>query len=182
MTAKTRPGSYVSRHSFKNKLGRMAWGIAYNLLFRPSPLFLLAWRRGLLTLFGAKLGKVWIHPKVRIWAPWLLTAGDDVYIDRDVNLYNVYGIDIGERVVISSGAVLCTPSHDYEDPSYPLIGKPILIKDDCWICSDAFILPGVHIGPGSVVGARALVAQSVEPWVVVAGNPAKTVKRRNLKG
>lgn len=182
MVTNTRPGSYVSKHSLKNKIARRVWALVYIFLFRPSPLIFQAWRKLLLTMFGANLGKVWIHPHVRIWAPWLLVAGDDVYFDRDVNIYNVYEVHIGSRVVISSAATLCTPSHDYEDPSYALCGSPIIIRDDCWICSEAFILPGVEIGAGSVVGARALVSRNVEPWVIVAGNPAKVIKKRIMKG
>lgn len=181
MVAETQPGNYVGRHSLKNILVRRLWAVVYVLLFRPSPLFFQGWRKWLLKVFGADLGNVWIHPKARIWAPWLLVAGDDVYIDRDVNLYNVYGVHIGNRVVISSGAVICTPSHDYEDPAYQITGAAIKINEDCWVCSEAFILPGVEIGSGAVVGARALVSRSVEPWVVVAGNPAKVIKKRILK-
>ena len=177
----TNPSGYKSKHRFSNKIGRLLWRVVYLILFRPSPLFFLRWRKWLLVLFGAKLGSVWVHPTVQIWAPWLLTVGDDVFIDRDVNLYNCYGIYIGSRVVISSKAVLCTPSHDYENPLYPLIGSSITIEDDCWVCSEAFILPGVRVGAGSIVGARALVSNDIEPWVVVAGNPAKVIKSRKLK-
>lgn len=177
----TNPASFKNPHSLKSKAGRLLWNIVYILLFRPSPLILTGWRRWLLKLFGAKLGKTWVHPKVRIWTPWTIVMGDDVYIDREVNLYSTFGIEIGNRVVVSAGTTLCTPTHDYQDPSYPLIGSPIKIEDDCWISAEAFILPGIHIGRGAVVGARALVTKNVEPWIVVAGNPARPIKPRLLK-
>jgi putative colanic acid biosynthesis acetyltransferase WcaF len=178
---KTDPANYTGPHGWKNKAGRLLWNGVYVLLFRPSPVILTGWRRWLLIIFGAKLGKTWVHPKARIWAPWTLVIGDDVYIDREVNLYSTFGIEIGDRVIVSAGTVLCTPSHDYQVPDYPLIGSPIKIDDDCWISAEAFILPGVHIGKGAVVGARALVSKDVEPWTVVAGNPARPVKPRRLK-
>nr|WP_280924932.1 MULTISPECIES: acyltransferase [unclassified Ciceribacter] len=55
--------------------------------------------------------------------------------------------------------------------------KPIRIGDYAWIGFDAVILKGVTIGEGAVVGARSVVTRDVEPWTVVAGNPAQVVKR-----
>ena len=54
---------------------------------------------------------------------------------------------------------------------------PITIGDRAWIGFDAVILKGVRIGEGAVVGARSVVTHDVEPYMVVAGNPARTVKR-----
>jgi acetyltransferase-like isoleucine patch superfamily enzyme len=47
-----------------------------------------------------------------------------------------------------------------------------------WICSNAIILPGVVVGKGAVIAAGAVVTKSVEPYTVVAGIPAKEIKRR----
>ena len=109
-----------------------------------------------------------------------LLRSDDVYIDRRVNLYNAFGIRIGSRVVISQGTFLCSATHDYRDPCYRLRGAPIVIEDDCWIAAEAFIAPGVRIGTGAVVGARAVVIKDVGPWTVVAGNPARALRPRVL--
>jgi acetyltransferase-like isoleucine patch superfamily enzyme len=54
--------------------------------------------------------------------------------------------------------------------------RPVVIGDNVWIGFDACILPGVTIGRGSVVGAKSVVAQDVEPYTVVAGSPAAVVK------
>ncbi|RTY92322.1 acyltransferase [Flavobacterium sp. GT3R68] len=54
--------------------------------------------------------------------------------------------------------------------------KPIVIKSKVWIGFDATILKGVTVGEGAVVGAKSVVAKNVEPWTVVAGNPAVVVK------
>ena len=135
----------------------------------------------LLRICGARLGFVCLHNRVRVWAPWRLTAGQQVYIAENVELYNPYGIEIGDRVVISQKAFLCTASHDYTVAEYPLIGAPIRIMNDCWIAADAFIGPGVTIGEGAVVGARAVVTKDVEAWTVVAGNPARVIKKRVLR-
>ena len=53
----------------------------------------------------------------------------------------------------------------------------IVIGDRCWLCDNSVILPGVHIGDESVVAANAVVTKDVPSRCVVAGNPAKIVKR-----
>lgn len=66
----------------------------------------------------------------------------------------------------------------YEAMNWSGIGAaPIVIEDRAWIGFDAVILKGVRIGEGAVVGARAVVTHDVEPYTVVAGNPARPVKR-----
>ncbi len=89
---------------------------------------------------------------------------------------------IGSSLTISQRAHLCAGTHDYTDPAMPLLKPPIVIEDDAWICADAFVGPGVTVGQGAVVGARAVVVKDVPPWTIVAGNPARIVKRRALSG
>lgn len=57
----------------------------------------------------------------------------------------------------------------------------ITIGDGVWLGARAIILPGVTIGEGAVVAAGAVVTKDVEPWAVVGGNPAKFIKKRELK-
>jgi len=57
----------------------------------------------------------------------------------------------------------------------------ILIQDDAWIGAGAIILPNVTIGRGVVVGAGAVVTKDVPPYTVVAGVPAKEIKKLDLK-
>ena len=56
------------------------------------------------------------------------------------------------------------------------IAKPVVIGDDCWIGGNSIILPGVTIGRGVTVAAGSVVTKNIEPYVVVAGNPAKKIK------
>ena len=53
-----------------------------------------------------------------------------------------------------------------------------VIGNDVWIGSEAIVMPGVRIGDGAVIGTRALVARDVEPYAIVAGNPAKMIRKR----
>ena len=59
----------------------------------------------------------------------------------------------------------------------PLKGDTV-IGNDVWIGQNAVILPGVHIGDGAIIGANSVVGSDVEPYTIVAGNPAKVVRKR----
>lgn len=171
---------YKRTLSYKNIMARIAWNIAYMLLFRPFPSIIFEkWRNFILRIFGAKIGKhTSIRASAKIWAPWNLEIGENSCIDNRVNCYNPGKIKIGNKVVISAGAFICTPSHDISSPAFPMIPSTITIKDCAWIASEAFIGPKVTIGEYAVVGARACVFKDVEPWSVVGGNPAVFLKKR----
>ena len=53
-----------------------------------------------------------------------------------------------------------------------------VIENDVWIGQNAVILPGVHIGDGAIIGANSIVARDVEPYTIVAGNPARVIRKR----
>ena len=168
--------------SLRNKLGRMLWKISWSCFYRPTPRFFHPWRCLLLRLFGAKLGKaVHPYPSARIWAPWNLEMGDHSCLSEQVDCYCVDKIRIGAHSTISQYSFLCTASHDYTDPEMPLITAPIIVGEQAWITSDVYVAPGVTIGDGAVVGARSSVFKNVEPWTLVAGNPARVIKKRILK-
>jgi putative colanic acid biosynthesis acetyltransferase WcaF len=112
--------------------------------------------------------------------PWKLEMGDYSCLGDYVICYNVGGICIGAHSTISQYSYLCSSSHDYKHTNMPQIFAPIIIEDQVWICADVFVGPGVTVGQGAVVGARASVFKDVEPWTVVGGHPAKFIKKRVL--
>jgi putative colanic acid biosynthesis acetyltransferase WcaF len=63
----------------------------------------------------------------------------------------------------------------------PLEKPPITVHDQAWVCADAFVGPGVTVGEGAVVAARAVAVKDVDDWMIVAGNPAQSIKRRELR-
>jgi putative colanic acid biosynthesis acetyltransferase WcaF len=88
-------------------------------------------------------------------------------------------VRLGAHALVSQGAVLCAGTHDVDDPNFQLITKPITIGNNAWVAAEAFIGPGVEVGDGTVVGARAVVAKGrLEPWGVYAGNPARFLRLR----
>lgn len=156
------------------RAGRLAWTLA-SPLFRCSPRVLWGWRRLLLRAFGARIGaRVHICPTVRIAVPWTLSIGEDSAVGDRAILYGLGPIRIGERVTISQHAHLCGGTHDWRDPGMPLVKAPIAIADDAWVCADAFVGPGVTVGRGAIVAARACVMRDVGADCIAEGNPAGT--------
>lgn len=164
----------------REQLGRVLWALAWPL-FALSPRPFWGWRRWLLRRFGAMIGTgVHVYPTVRITIPWNLTLGADCAIGDRAILYALGPISIGPRATISQGAHLCAGTHDWRDPSRPLLKPPILIRADVWVAADAFVGPGVTVGEGAIVGARAVVMRDVPANVIAAGNPAREIGRRDI--
>lgn len=167
--------------SLLNRLMRVVWNIAAAIFFRLSPKPFHLWRAMLLRLFGANVGKgVHVYPNVKIWAPWNLNLDDECGIANNVILYSQGKIFVGKQSVISQGSHLCAGTHDYTKKGFPLITMPIVIGDNAWIAAEAFIHPGVTIGNGCVIGARAVVTKDMPEWMVCGGHPCKPLKERVL--
>lgn len=136
----------------------------------------------MLRVFGATVGRnTHIYPSSVIYMPWNLIIGDESSIGEWALIYNLGPITIGSKTTISQRVHLCAGTHDYTDPALPLLKPPIVIRDQAWICADAFVGPNITVGEGAVVGARAVVTKDVEPWAIVAGNPARFIKIREMK-
>jgi len=169
------------RYSRWENLRRVMWAVM-RIFFRISPRIFFGWRNFLLRLFGARIGKhVHIYNTAQIYFPWKLEVGDWSAIGEYALIYNLGPIHVGSLVTISQGAHLCAGTHDHTDPSLPLQRPPIIIGDQAWICADAFIGPGVRVGEGALVGARAVAVKDVQPWQIVVGNPARPIKERKFK-
>jgi len=162
-----------------DKLRRAVWGAAWLLLYRPSPVPLHAWRRALLRLFGARIGKgAHPYPSAWIWAPWNLVMGDRSCLAAGVDCYSAGPVVLGADCVVSQRAYLCSAGHDFRDPGFPLLLGEIRVGEGAWVATEAFIGPGVTIGRRAVVGARAVVTRSVPQAAIVAGNPSRVVGQR----
>lgn len=165
-----------------NQLVRMLWRAVWILLYRPSPQMFHGWRRLLLRMFGAKMGRgTFAYPSVKIWAPWNLDMGDHSCLSHFVDCYCVDKVVLGRHATVSQYSHLCTASHDYNLHDMPLVTAPIMIKDHAWVTADVFVGPGVTIGQGAVVLARSTVTRDVASWVVAAGAPAKQVGVRDRR-
>jgi maltose O-acetyltransferase len=90
-----------------------------------------------------------------------------------------YQIRTGRDVSIGPEASILTLGHDPQSSEFSDKGGDVIIGDRVWIAYRAIILPGVTIGEGAVVGAGSVVTKDVEPYSIVAGNPARVVNKRS---
>jgi putative colanic acid biosynthesis acetyltransferase WcaF len=173
---------YVDTLPRSGKARRLVWGVVYQLLFRPTPRWMLhGWRRFLLRSFGAKVGVgCRIAPTCSIWAPWNLEIGDFTAIADGVDVYTMARIRIGSKVAISQRTFLCTGTHDTRSLLRPLVTREIVIEDHVWIAAESFIHPGCVLGEGSVVGARSVVTHDLPAWMICVGAPCRPIKPRDI--
>ena len=113
----------------------------------------------------------------------------DVFIGEEslVGLGNtiIGPVSIGNNVIIAQNVVMSGLNHIYSDVNIPISKQPVTVKqivieDNCWIASNSVITAGVTVGKHSVVGAGSVVTKDVMPYTIVAGNPAKAIKRYNF--
>lgn len=182
-----RTGALQDLSTFRNPegfRGRPAWFVqlwwlTQSLLFHTSPQFMFGWRRYLLRLFGASIGRgVLIRPSARVTYPWKLSIGEYAWIGDHVDLYTLGPISIGENSVVSQGCYLCTGTHDYKRSDFAIHASAIVIGAQTWLAAQVFVGPGVTIGKGAVVGARSLVLDDIPEDMLVAGHPAVVIRSR----
>lgn len=92
-------------------------------------------------------------------------------------------IIIGNDVMIAQNVVIRASDHAFSNPTMPMCkqghtGGKIVIGNDCWIAANAVITRNVTIGDHSIIAAGAVVTSDVEPYSIVAGVPAKLVRKR----
>ena len=100
-------------------------------------------------------------------------------------LFNVSGgeITLGEYVFFGHDVAILTGTHDIEkfglerQMTFPRSGRDVVIGDGVWLASHVLVLGPVTIGEHSVVAGGSLVREDIEPYTVVAGRPAKVVKK-----
>lgn len=131
-------------------------------------------------------------------AAGVLSLGAHTYGDPSVIRYpgDTAKVQVGKYCAIADGTEFMVGGNHRPDwvTAYPLrvmLGLPgaledghpatngdIAIGNDVWIGTDALILSGVTVGDGAVIGAAAVVTKDVRPYAIVAGNPAREIRRR----
>ncbi|WP_051076269.1 putative colanic acid biosynthesis acetyltransferase [Verrucomicrobium sp. 3C] len=158
------------------------WWLVQATLFRLSPQIAYPWRRMLLRLFGARVGKkVLIRPTAQFVYPWKTRIGEYSWIGDQVVLYSLGPIEIGAHSVVSQRSYLCAGTHDPEQHDFPILAKAIQIEDGAWLATDVFVAPGVRIGSGAVVGARSSVFSDLPSGWICYGSPARPIRRRGQR-
>ena len=110
-----------------------------------------------------------------------VSIGERCFIQQCCTFFGRGGIEIGNDVFIGPKVNLITINHDVNpDNRSATYGRRIVIEDKVWIGINSTILPGVIIGYGAIVGAGSVVTKNVEPMTIVAGNPARVIKKIEL--
>jgi len=172
----------------RNFVKKIKLGIYYTFICRlphtRNSVFLSHFRRWYVSrVLGVMVGdkESEIQPNV------YLGNGEHVRIGRYCRINeNVFiqGAQIGDFVMIAPDVAILSKSHKFEKTDIPMVMQgesepaPPVLMDDIWIGRGAVIMPGTRIGRGSIVGAGAVVVKDVEPWSVVAGVPAKLIRKR----
>jgi putative colanic acid biosynthesis acetyltransferase WcaF len=172
-------GDYNSQ---KGIVMRLVWYFI-NIIFFKSYLFpFYSFKRFLLKLFGAKIGKmVVIKPGVNIKYPWFLSIGDYTWIGEGVWIDNLTHVKIGSHVCISQGALLLTGNHNYKKISFDLIIGEIELKEGVWIGAKSLVCLNVKCETHSVLSAGSLANHDLEAYGIYQGNPAVKIKNRIIE-
>jgi len=158
---------YITGKHFDSGLAGYAWGLS------------AIWTRNILRL----------APPLPFPASFLTRISDYRNLDfhpDDLNnmqspgsyFQNFYGkITIGRGTYIAPNVGIITVNHDPSDLDRHLSAKDVVLGESCWIGMNSVLLPGVHLGSHTIVGAGSIVTKSFpEGCVVIAGNPARALR------
>jgi len=145
--------------------------------------------RGLTT---GKYCRIECYPIQKNWGGVLL-IGNNVQMNDFVHITAAESVKIGSNVLLASKIYISDIAHgsykgDANDASPEMAPisrnpttNPVVIEDNVWIGELCSILPGVHIGKGSVIGANSVVTKNIPENCIAVGNPAKVIKKFNFE-
>ena len=113
--------------------------------------------------------------------------GNNCYIGYNFSVLNSGKVVIGENVLVASNVLISSENHGMDPESdipymdQELTVKNVTIDEGVWIGQNVCIMPGVHIGRRSIIGAGSIVTKSVPDYCIVVGSPAKVIKRYNFE-
>ncbi len=130
------------------------------------------WRKKLLILFGAKIGKGGrIKPNIKITFPWKLVIDNDCWIGEEVWIDNLDFVKIEKNVCLSQRTYFCTGNHNFKKTSFNLITSPINIGEGTWIGAGCLIAPGTNIGKNCVIAFGSVIKGNIKNNSIISGNP-----------
>jgi putative colanic acid biosynthesis acetyltransferase WcaF len=174
---------YSSPWKFRQKIFMLLWEYTWLLLCRWTPKPLNSWRLLWLRVFGATIiGEPFVHQRSNISIPWNVTLHNHACLGDGAVVYSLGKVEILADATVAQEAYLCTGTHDFELPARPLQTGKILIEQSAFIGARSFILPGITIKKGAIIGACSVVTHDVPEYTIVAGNPARSIGKliRNI--
>ena len=135
-------------------------------------------RRILNELFGAGGDTVWMQPPFFCDYGRNIELGERVFFNFNCIVLDVCLVRIGSFSLFGPAVQIYTPMHPFnaELRRQEEFGKPVEIGSDVWVGGGAIILPGVRIGPRSIIGAGSIVTRDVPDGVFAAGNPCRVIR------
>lgn len=183
LTRHRQANAYASPWTRRRRAALLLWQIVWPLACGWTPKPCNAWRLAVLRMFGAKiLGRPFVHGRARVTQPWNLTLHHRACLGERATAYSLGKIEIGPDATIAQEAYLCTGTHDFTSPSLELQTAPIQVGRGAFVGARSFILPGIILGEGCVVGAASVVTKDVPAYAIVAGNPARRIGDRLPSG
>lgn len=165
-----------------NPIKRLLWIIISTLFFRHPMALFSFWKRFLLRMFGARIGKgVIIKPSVNIKYPWKLHVGDHSWIGEKTWIDNLGKVSIGAHCCISQGAMLLCGNHNYKKDRFDLIVGDIILENGTWIGAQSVVCPGITCGEHSVLSVGSVATRNLDPYGIYQGIPATKVKDRVIE-
>lgn len=153
-----------------------------NFLFFRSFFPNYGFKRFLLRLFGAKVGKgVIIKPHVSIKFPWKLVIGNHVWIGEGVWIDNLAKVTLKDHSCVSQGALLLCGNHNYKRSSFDLLVSEITLEEGAWAGAKTVVCPGVRMGSHSLLTVGSIATANLEPYWIYQGNPAIKLKERVIR-
>ncbi len=169
--------------SLRTRIAIFFWELCWALFCAWTPKPLNSWRLFWLRAFGARIGKgVFIHQRARILRPWNVVLHNNVGIGDRTALYSLGIIEIGSGSTVAQEAYICAGTHDFSKKEYPLMTAKITVGEEVFIGARAFVMPGLRIGDGAIVGACSVVTRDIPARSVCAGSPARKIKDRAQYG
>lgn len=182
----------MQEREFINKLKRFYWGL------KPE---MKEWYRTFIFSIPGKTGdfirkgyarrnfkscgiNVGIAHHVQIFNPQNFIVGDNVLIADFVQISAGGGVRFGNRVMIAPDVKIWSNNHRFDRIDIPIYEQgwttdPVIIEDDVFVAMGAIILPGAHVGKGSIVSAGTVLGKKViKPYSIVAGNPGRIIGSR----
>lgn len=114
-----------------------------------------------------------------------ITLGNGNYIGPRVQIQGKGSVTIGNNCLIAGNTFIVSSNHDISNPEIgdyrKEIGKPIVIEDGVWIGANCVIVAGTTVNKGAIIGAGSIVTKDVPAYTIIAGNPAKSLKKFDPK-
>lgn len=164
-------------------MGEILYGIKFNIMnyLVPNIPFWCV-RKMCYKLAGMKIGKAHILMKVYTDGWKNIIIEDGVCINQFCHLDGRGGLTIKKNASISVYSKIISASHDSHSPVFQYFEKPVLIGEYAWLGANSVVLPGTHLGKGTILAAGSVaIGKDYQDRTILSGVPAKKIGERDIE-